>query len=315
MDNELHNQLEEFKEMRHNAFVKTLELKSEGKNIVGIYGVNVPREILWALDIVPINIFGIDGSNIKAAEEFIDKKSCSLIKASYGYVITDRCPFSHFSDIILGTDYCRDKECMLYKLENIKKIYIIKEQKNAYELASEYKNFTNFLQQEFKTKLDENKLASAIKKINAVSRMLQEITDTYMRYPNIMRCDDLTSIIYGSQFIFDLDERLNKLYQLKETLEKILTEPVAPLNAGGILITGAPFTGLNDEIIKPLSSLNKAILTSSYCEGENYKIIDETKDLYCGLAYKYLAESRQDNLNRVISKYNIETVINVTIKG
>lgn len=158
MNNKLQCQLEEFKNMRHNAFVRALELKSEGKHMAGIYGVNVPREILWALDIIPINIFGIDGSNIKAAEEFMDKKSCSILKASYGYVIMDKCPFSHFADIVIGTDYCRDKERMLHKLENIKKVYIKKEHENVHDLILEYNNFVYFLQQEFNVSLDEDEL-------------------------------------------------------------------------------------------------------------------------------------------------------------
>ncbi|HAQ40709.1 MAG TPA: hypothetical protein DCM73_07670 [Clostridiales bacterium] len=75
MDIKLQCQLGEFKDMRHNAFIKALELKSEGKHIAGIYGVNIPREILWAMDIVPINIFGIDGSNIEAPEKHMIKKA------------------------------------------------------------------------------------------------------------------------------------------------------------------------------------------------------------------------------------------------
>lgn len=301
--------------MRNNAFVTALALSGEGRHIAGIYGVDVPREILWAMDIVPINVFGIDGSNIEAAEKFMDKKSCSLLKASYGYVITDRCPFSHFADVIIGTDYCRDKECMLYKLKNLKNVYIINEYKNAHGLASEYKNFIYFLQRKFGIKLDENKLASAIKKTNAVGLLIQEITDIYMRHPGIMGCHDLEGIIYGSQFIFDLDRRLDKLYQLKEALDSESSESDVPFDARRILITGPPLSGFRDEILKPLSSLNHAILTLSCCEGESYKIIDESSDLYYGLSQKYAAESLGEKLSLIVSKYNIDAVINVKIKG
>ncbi len=314
MDIKLQCQLEEFKDMRHNAFIKALELKSEGKHIAGIYGVNIPREILWAMDIVPINIFGIDGSNIEAAEKYMDKESCSLLKASYGYVITDRCPFSHFADIIVGTDYCSDKERMIYKLENIKKTYIIKEHKNEHDLMIEYENFIYFLQQEFSVRLDEDKLVSVVEKINAVSKLIREITDIYMHHPDMMGCDDLRYIIYGSQFIFDLDERLDKLCQLRDTLDSELPES-APVSKGSVLITGAPLAVLNDEITEPLSSVNKAVIALSCCEGENYNIVNEGRNLYSGLARKYLAESCHENLDSIISEYKIETIINADIKG
>jgi benzoyl-CoA reductase/2-hydroxyglutaryl-CoA dehydratase subunit BcrC/BadD/HgdB len=316
MNSSLRNQLEEFKNLRHEAFVTAFELKSEGKNIAGIYGVNIPREIFWALDIMPINIYGIDGSNVETAEKFIDKKSCSLIKASYGYIVADRCPFSHFSDVIVGTNYCINKECMINKLENIKQVYIIKEHKNAVDLVSEYKDFINYLQQKFNiNKFDEDKFVKVVKKTNNISKLVQEITDTYMTHPYIMGCNDLINIIYGSQFIFDLDERLNKLQQMKEVLDIALYEPAVTFNKGNILITGVPLAGFNEEIIKPLSSLSKAILTSSCCEGENYIIVDESKDLLFNLAQKYLSVSSQENLNQITTKYNIEAIVNLKIEG
>lgn len=312
MNISLRNQLEEFKNLRHEAFVTAFELKSEGKNIAGIYGVNIPREILWALDIIPINIFGIDGSNVEIAEKFIDRKSCSLIKASYGYIVADRCPFSHFADVIIGTNYCINKECMINKLENKKMTYIIKEHENTVDLVSEYRDFINYLQQKFNIdKFDEDKFVNVVKKTNSISKLVQEITDTYMTHPYIMGSNDLINIIYGSQFIFDLDERLNKLQQLKEALEMSLGEFAAPFNTGNILITGVPLAGFNEEIMIPLSSLSKAILTSSYCEGENYKIVDESKDIFFNVAQKYKAVSSQENLNQIIAKYDIEAIVNL----
>ncbi|MEL7647347.1 MAG: 2-hydroxyacyl-CoA dehydratase family protein [Sedimentibacter sp.] len=316
MNSNLLNQLDEFKNQRHEAFVSAFELKSEGKKIAGVYGENVPREILWALDIIPINIYGIDGSNIEAAEKFIDKKSCSLLKASYGYILTDRCPFSHFADIIIGTNYCFDKECMINKLENIKQVYIIKEHKNAADLVSEYKDFIYYLQQKYSIdKFDEDKFVKIVKNTNNISKLVHEITDIYMKHPYIMGSNDLLNIIYGSQFIFDLDERLYKLQQLKEALDMALFEHPVTFNKGSILITGVPLGGLNDGIIKPLSSLNISVLTLSRCEGENYKIVDDFEDLYFSLAQKYIAVNSQENLNRIISKYNIVAIVNLKIQG
>lgn len=317
MNNNLLNQLEEFKNLRHEAFIKAYELKNEGKIIAGIYGKNVPREILWALDIIPINIFGIDGSNIEAVEKLIDKKSCSLLKASYGYVVTDRCPFSHFADIIIGTNYCFDKECMINKLKSNKQVYIINEHKDAADLVSEYKDFIYYLQQKFNIdKFDEDKFVKIVKKLNNIIKLVQEITDIYIKHPYVMGSNDLINIIYGSQFIFDLNERIYKLQQLKETLDKALSEPTVPFNTtGSILITGVPLAGFNEEIIKPLSSLNKAILTSSCCEGENYKIVDDFDDLYLSVAQKYIYVSSKENIYSIISKYKIEAILNIIIEG
>lgn len=314
MNNKLQFQLEEFNDMRHNAFIKALELKNKGKNIAGIYGVNVPKEILWAMDIVPINIFGIDGSNIKSAEEVMDNNLCSLIKASYGYVITDRCPFSHFADVVIGTNYCPHKESMIHRLEGLKQVYIIKENKNANELASEYKKFAEFLQQKFNVILDEDKLLDIVNKTNAVSKIINEIKDIYFHYTGVISAMDLINIVYGSQFVFDLDERFNKLHNLKKSLEDVIVES-RNINISKILITGAPMVPLKDELLEEQQSIKNSILTVSYCEGENHRIIGDGDDIYYAIAKKYLTVNIKEDMSRIISKYNISALVNANMRG
>lgn len=314
MNNKLSSQLKEFNDMRHNAFIAALELKSNGKKIAGIYGVNVPREILWAMDIVPINIFGIDGSNIKSAEEVIDNNLCSLIKASYGYVITDRCPFSHFADVFIGTDYCPNKESMIRKLGELKQVYIIKENKNVNELASEFKKFVKYLQQKFNIILEEDKLLDIVNKSNSISKIINEITDIYLHHTDVMSAVDLINIVYGSQFVFDLDDRYNKLYNLKKYLEEVIVES-KNINTSSILITGATMAPLKDELLAYLHPIKSAIITESSCEGENYGVIDVEGDIYYNLAKKYLLVNRKEYINRIISKYNVSSLVKANMKG
>lgn len=140
----LNDQLEEYIDNRRNAFVSALTINSAGRYIAGVYGTDIPEEILWASDIVPINIYSMDGSNIKAAEELIEQERCSLIKASYGYAVTDKCPFTHFADIIVGSDMCPDKASMITKLGNLKEYYILSQHNNVEALASEYRRFASF---------------------------------------------------------------------------------------------------------------------------------------------------------------------------
>ncbi len=313
MNDNLRFQLEEFKDMRHNAFIAALELKNAGKNIAGVYGVNVPRELLWAMDVIPINIFGIDGSNIKAAEKVFDENLCSVIKASYGYVITDRCPFSHFADIVVGTDYCPDKETMMHMLEDIKTVYIIKEKKNENYLALEYQKFVYFLQKKFNTVLERDKLLYAVNKTNEISKLINEITNIYMIHPDVLSASDLISIVYGSQFIFNLDERFNKLYNFKENLNEYAGKK-EPLNVSKVLITGAPMAPLNEEIFAPMIMKN-AIAAFSLCEGENYRITDCGKDIYYALAKKYLFENLSEHMKRIIEKYNITVLVEASARG
>lgn len=315
MSEELRYQLEEFKEMRHKAFVAAYELNSEGKHIAGIYGVNVPREIFWAMDIVPVNVFGIDGSNIREAEKYMDEKDCSLLKASFGYVITDRCPFSHFASIIVGADCCPERECMMHNLEDIKDVYIINEHGDINELEQEYRRFIEFLEHKFNVGFDEKKLSSIVEKTNEENKLIEEITHIYMSYPSIMGGHDLKSVIYGSRFIFDLDLRLDSLNRLKEAMKESLPRQYKNLAAKRILIAGAPMEGMAEEILKPLSYMNHGIISLSYCEGESYKSVSNCNNLLLGLAQKYASEDFPQKLKCIVKRYNIDAVINLKFSG
>ena len=48
---------------------------------------------------------------IPDAEKDLPRNLCPLIKSSYGFAKTDKCPFFYFSDLIVGETTCgREKE-------------------------------------------------------------------------------------------------------------------------------------------------------------------------------------------------------------
>lgn len=318
MINNIDDQLEEYRDARRNAFVTALTINSTGKLIAGIFGVNIPREILWSLDIVPINIYSIDGSNIAAAEELIDTENCSLIKASYGYAITGKCPLTHFANILVSNDICPNKISMIKKLGNLKKLYILPEISAIDTLALEYRKFVFYLEQEFNIRINETKLAYAIRKTNDINKKMNELLNMCMLKPNIICCDDLYSIIYGSQFIFDLDVRYEKLLAITESIKGINNDMILSDNVKlkRILISGVPQAGLKEKILKPLSEINNvvAMFSPSFCEGESYNLTDETVDPYTALAEKYLYTQPFQNLE-FINNSKVDAIINVRFAG
>lgn len=44
------------------------------------------------------------------AEADLPKNLCPLIKASYGFALTDTCPYFYFSDFIVGETTCDGKK-------------------------------------------------------------------------------------------------------------------------------------------------------------------------------------------------------------
>lgn len=311
----LYNLLDEFEEARRNAYVDAIYLKSQGRRVAGIFGRNIPREILWALDITPVNVYSIDDSNIAASHEAIDANSCSLIKASYGYTVTERCPLIYSADIIIGNDMCPHKTSMLSKLSTLKDTYIIKNCNNAPDLESEYRKFVKFMENKFSVRLDEDRLTDAIKKLNFISNITTDIVCIYMAMKCPINVCDLHNIVYGSQFILDLDERYAKLSEMYNILKEASDSDMSNKNKDSetILITGAPLAGLTEEILKPLSQKDNvfAVFTPSLCEGENTSITELNINPYIALANKYVS-----NCDPLVENYkNISQIIDIRLLG
>jgi len=276
MINNFNELLEEYKDARRNAFVTALTINNTGRKIAGIFGTNIPREIIWAMDIVPINIYSNDGSNIEAAEKVLQEENCSLIKASYGYAITNKCPLTHFSDIVVGNDMCINKLSMLSKLSDLKKTYILQELNDVDNMVLEYKRFVAYLEQKFNVEINVNKLTFAIKITNEINKKMQELFKLFISKPYLINIDDLYNIIYGNQFILDLNERYEKLSAITESIKIGISDNDTSLNNNAkikrILICGAPIAGIIEKILKPLSARSDviSILAPSCCEEESF---------------------------------------------
>ena len=93
---------EEFSEQRKNAFLRMHELKKQGKPFVGGFCTYLPKELPMAMGACMVGLCSKDGETIPDAEQDLPRNLCPLIKSSYGYAKTDKCPFFYFSDLIVG---------------------------------------------------------------------------------------------------------------------------------------------------------------------------------------------------------------------
>lgn len=76
------------------------ELKDAGQKIVGTYCSFVPTELVEAAGGTVVSLCASSEEPILAAEANLPRNLCPLIKASYGFGLTDTCPYFYFSDFI-----------------------------------------------------------------------------------------------------------------------------------------------------------------------------------------------------------------------
>lgn len=96
---------EEFAEQRKNSFLQVKKIKDSGKPVVGMYCTYFPREIAQAMGARTVSLCSTSDETISEAEKDLPINLCPLIKSSYGFAITDKCPFFHFSDLVIGGNY------------------------------------------------------------------------------------------------------------------------------------------------------------------------------------------------------------------
>ena len=166
MVRELPKQFEDFGEARQNGFLKVKNIKDNGGKVAGVFCTFTPLEILDAAGFTPVSLCGMSGETIPAAEAHLPKNLCPLIKSSYGFAVSDKCPYTYFSDIIVGETTCDGKKKMYELLNEIRPTYILHlpqgERENALdEWTAELRRFKKLLEAKFGAAITDDALRRA----------------------------------------------------------------------------------------------------------------------------------------------------------
>ena len=116
---------ETYAEARKAGFMKMKEIKDNGGRIVGVYCSFVPQELLMAASAAAAPLCASSDEPIPAAETKLPRNLCPLIKASYGFALTDTCPYFYFSDFIVGETTCDGKRKMFELMNELKETYVM----------------------------------------------------------------------------------------------------------------------------------------------------------------------------------------------
>src|SRR6056297_689390 len=100
-------------------------VEKEGENVVGTYCVFTPYEVIRAADAVPVTLCSTSNDTIAEAEKDLPRNLCPLIKSSYGFAITDKCPYFHFADLIVGETTCDGKKKMYEYLDEVTPVHVM----------------------------------------------------------------------------------------------------------------------------------------------------------------------------------------------
>ena len=103
---ELPKSFDEFVDARKAGFLKVKEYVENGGHLVGMFCSYTPLELFDAAGVSVVGLCGTSNEPIADAEKVLPKNLCPLIKSSYGFAYTEKCPYTYFCDFIVGETTC-----------------------------------------------------------------------------------------------------------------------------------------------------------------------------------------------------------------
>lgn len=295
----LPSKFEDFNETRKNGFLKMKELKESGQKVAGIFCTYTPQEVIYAAGLIPVSLCATTEDSIKYAERDLPKNLCPLIKSSYGFAVSDTCPYFYFSDIVIGETTCDGKKKMYELMGDFKNVHVMQlPQNNNDELSlklwtNEIYKLKRKLEETFDVEITEEKLWNTIKMGNQERRKLRKFFELGKLNPSPLSGVTMSGTQDAFGFNFNREEKnksiVEKTKEVYEMWEKELKGKKS--KRPRILITGCPVGGIREKILTKIEEAGADIVVYENCSGvrEKLELIDETIDNPINaIAKKYL---------------------------
>lgn len=311
--------------------VKIKEASEAGKKVVGMYCVFSPQEIAIAADAITVSLCGTIQTPIEEAEKELPRNLCPLIKSSYGFAITDKCPYFYFSDVLLAETTCDGKKKMYELMSKLKPMHIMNlpqtaNAENSLELwKKEMIYFKEFLEKQFGVEITDDKLRAAIKLLNRERKAMKRLHQLNAHKPAPLSGMDMMLAQWLKGFNVDKEAGIELIERLTKEVEERVEKGIYAFdeNAPRILLTGCPIGSGSEKVLRILEESGASVVALENCTG--YKgldvLVDEDKDPITALAEKYLStpcscmtnnNGRLDLIERLAKEYEVDGIVDLT---
>ena len=323
----------EFSEMRQKSFMAAYELKQKNIPFVGTFCTYFPQEIAMAMGACVVGLCSTSDETIPDAEKDLPRNLCPLIKSSYGFAKTDKCPYFYFSDLIVGETTCDGKKKMYEYLGQFKPVYTMElpnsQSPEGLELwTKEIIKLKEKLESHFETTITDEAVREQVKIMNEVRRAMKEFYALTKVEPVPILGQNLFSVLYGSSFRFN---KVKLPDEIRAVVAKVKAEYAENPNkypkAPRILVTGCPIGGGASKCVKAIEDNGGHVVVFENCSGAKSfdKLVDENApDIYRAIAERYLSigcsvmtpnPNRLELLGRLIDEYRVDAVVEITLQA
>lgn len=329
---ELPEVFETFAEQRRNSFLTVKKIKEQGIPVVGSYCTYFPTEIAMAAGAATVSLCSTSDETISAAEEDLPKNLCPLIKSSYGFAKTDKCPFFYFSDVVVGESTCDGKKKMYELMGEFKNVFIMELPNSQRDAVlpmwkDEILRLKAYLEELFGVEITEEKVREAVKLNNDIRRAMKNFYSVMQHEPAPIKGGDLFKVLYGTGFNFNRKQIPADLAALTEKIEKEYADGKMLDSRPRILITGCPIGGVTEKVIRAVEDNGGVVVAFENCSGAKSqdRLVDESaEDIYEAIARRYLDigcsvmtpnANRLELMGRLIDEYQVDGVVEMTLQA
>lgn len=332
----LPERIEEFSDAKREGFMEVRAMKEEGKLIAGVFCAYTPTEVLDAAGIVSVGLCGTSQETIPDAEKVLPRNLCPLIKSSFGFAITDKCPYFYYADVIIGETTCDGKKKMYELLSdrgmNTYVMHLPQGGQNDYEIdfwKDEIHRLIDYLEEKFDLDITEEKLRQAVKNANEQRKLRSAMFELQQMVPPPMWGTDMIIASEGDGFKLNKDDRYDSMESLIEYVKEEYEAGSRPVSkdAKRIMITGCPLGGAVEKIGRTIENNGGVIVCYDTCGGTRSSglLVDEdADDIVHAMADRYLKvgcsvltpnTTRLESLKTLLEDYKIDGVVEVILQS
>ena len=332
---ELPKSFDEFVDARKAGFLHVKDYVQNGGHLVGMFCSYTPLELFDAAGVAVVGLCGTSNEPIEDAEKVLPKNLCPLIKSSYGFAYTDKCPYTYFCDFIVGETTCDGKKKMFELLNDIKETYVLhlpQSQQRAYAKDiwyEEIKLLKKKLEDKYGVEITDEKLREAARKRNEMRTHMCELYSLQGTVPPALKSTEVMATLAQGMFNFGVDAQTASYKAKVESVKAAIArgeQPVSP-NAKRILLTGCPSTGVIQKVGATIEKNGGVIVCLDDCGGERTQkmLVDENApDILRAISDRYLEihcsvmttnEGRIENTREMVKKYKAEGVVEMVLQA
>ena len=315
------------------------EVLHRDKPMVGTLCIQIPYEIIYAMDAVPVRLCNGFHTNEQIGGEFMPAKSCSLVKATLGMLQQQKIPALEKLDFMVHPTTCDQKTKTISMIEEMDyEVYHmefprVKESEESREYwRRTVRKFTKDLSKELGRKITRKSLKEAIKKVGRAQLAYHRLNAFRKLDPVPILGKDL--FVVTNAFFFDDIERWTEM--TLKVCEEVEARAKKGFNAAGkrsprILYTGSPPIFPNLKLPYMIEQADAVIVADESCSANRlfndmvsvdewfmYDMVDAVADRYlkgCTCPIFTKNDDRKRRLRDLCEEYNIDGVVYQSFAG